>query len=203
MPIDVLSGLLKHFLVYIVACCWFATTWLPSRWPADELLKFNFALLSCCQLGHCLHIGGATEFSKLLVWYQLVVEDFMHRLSNRLAHSWCNPVPVHKSSRPIILHYEWHLSYDAGTCHWGPDWGEGISCSTHPVILDELLHVVLGQIVGLDVGLHKLFVGDGPQVSQALQLHEELLEVELHQRTPLVAAFLHIRVAEGGGGGGV
>lgn len=68
---------------------------------------------------------------------------------------------------------------------------------THPVVLDELLHVVLCQVVGLDVGLHKLLVGDGPQVRQLLQLHEELLEVQLHQGPALVAALLHVGVAAG------
>lgn len=65
------------------------------------------------------------------------------------------------------------------------------------MVLDELLHVVLGEIVGFDVGLHKLFVGDGPQVGQLLQLHEELLEIQLHQRPALVAALLHVGVAAG------
>ena len=79
--------------------------------------------------------------------------------------------------------------------------GQGLlEDSTHPVVLDELLHVVLRQVVGLDVGLHKLLVGDGPQVRQPLQLHEELLEVQLHQRTALVAALLHVSVAGAGGG---
>lgn len=63
--------------------------------------------------------------------------------------------------------------------------------------LDELLHVVLGEIIGLDVGLHELFVGDGSQVGQLVQLHEELLEVQLHQRPALVAALLHVGVAAG------
>ena len=64
------------------------------------------------------------------------------------------------------------------------------------MVLDELLHVVLGQIVGLDVGLHKLLVRDGPQVAQLLQLGEELLEIQLHQGSPLVTALLHISIAE-------
>lgn len=65
------------------------------------------------------------------------------------------------------------------------------------MVLDELLHVVLGEVIGFDVGLHELFVGDGPQVGQLLQLHEELLEVQLHQRPALVAALLHVGVAAG------
>lgn len=68
---------------------------------------------------------------------------------------------------------------------------------THPVVLDELLHVVLREIISLDVGLHELLVGDGSQVGQLLQLHEELLEVQLHQRPALVAALLHVGVAAG------
>lgn len=66
---------------------------------------------------------------------------------------------------------------------------------SHPVILDELLHVILRQVIGFDVGLDKLFVRDGSQVGQLLQLHEELLEVQLHQGPALVAAFLHVSVA--------
>lgn len=65
------------------------------------------------------------------------------------------------------------------------------------MVLDELLHVVLREIISLDVGLHELLVGDGSQVRQLLQLHEELLEVQLHQRAPLVAALLHVSVAAG------
>lgn len=65
------------------------------------------------------------------------------------------------------------------------------------MVLDELLHVVLGEVVGLDVGLYELLVGDGPEVGQLLQLHEELLEVQLHQRPALVAALLHVGVAAG------
>lgn len=65
------------------------------------------------------------------------------------------------------------------------------------MVLDELLHVVLREIISLDVGLHELFVGDGSQVRQLLQLHEELLEVQLHQRAALVAALLHVSVAAG------
>lgn len=68
---------------------------------------------------------------------------------------------------------------------------------SHPVILDELLHIVLCEIIGFDVGFNKLLVRDGSQVGQLLQLHEELLEVQLHQRPALVAAFLHISVATG------
>lgn len=67
--------------------------------------------------------------------------------------------------------------------------------SSHPVILDKLLHVILRQVVRLDVSLNKLFIGDGSKVRQLLQLHEELLEVQLHQSPTLVAAFLHISVA--------
>lgn len=67
--------------------------------------------------------------------------------------------------------------------------------TSHPVVLDELLHVVLRQVVGLDVGLHELLVGDGPQVGEALQLGEELLEVQLHEGASLVAALLHISIA--------
>lgn len=73
----------------------------------------------------------------------------------------------------------------------------GCYSPTHPMVLDELLHVVLCQVVGLDVGLHKLLVGDGPQVRQLLQLHEELLEVQLHQGPALVATLLHVGVAAG------
>lgn len=62
------------------------------------------------------------------------------------------------------------------------------------VVLDELLHVILCKVVGLDVGLHKLFIRDGSQVGQLLQLHEELLEVELHQGPALITAFLHVSV---------
>lgn len=65
------------------------------------------------------------------------------------------------------------------------------------MVLDELLHVVLREIISLDVGLHELLVGDGSQVRQLLQLHEELLEVQLHQRAALVAALLHVSVAAG------
>lgn len=74
---------------------------------------------------------------------------------------------------------------------------DGRNLQPHPVVLDELLHVVLRQVVGLDVGLHKLLVGDGPQVGQLLQLHEELLEVQLHEGPTLVATFLHVGVAAG------
>lgn len=63
------------------------------------------------------------------------------------------------------------------------------------MILDELLHVVLGQVVGLDVGLNKLLIRDWPQVGQLLQLHQELLKVQLHQGPALIAAFLHISIA--------
>lgn len=70
---------------------------------------------------------------------------------------------------------------------------------SHPVILDELLHVVLREVIGLDVGLHELLIRDGSQVGQLLQLHEELLEVELHQGAALVAAFLHVTVTAGNG----
>lgn len=63
------------------------------------------------------------------------------------------------------------------------------------MILDKLLHIVLCQVISLDVGLNKLFVGDGSQVGQLLQLHEELLEVQLHQGPALVATFLHISIA--------
>lgn len=66
---------------------------------------------------------------------------------------------------------------------------------SHPVILDKLLHVVLRQVIGLDVGLYKLLVRDGSQVGQLLQLHEELLEIQLHQGAALVAALLHVSVA--------
>lgn len=69
------------------------------------------------------------------------------------------------------------------------------SSSSHPVILDKLLHVVLRQVVRLDVRLNELFIRDGSQVGQLLQLHEELLEVQLHQSPALVAAFLHVSVA--------
>lgn len=65
----------------------------------------------------------------------------------------------------------------------------------HPVILDKLLHVVLRQVVGFDVGLNKLLIRDGPQVGQLLQLHQELLKVQLHQGPALVAAFLHVSIA--------
>lgn len=67
--------------------------------------------------------------------------------------------------------------------------------SSHPVVFDKLLHIVLRQVISLDVGLHKLFIGDGAQVGQLLQLHEELLEVQLHQGSALVATFLHVSVA--------
>lgn len=79
--------------------------------------------------------------------------------------------------------------------------GKQINClnsalhPSHPVILDKLLHVILRQVIGLDVGLNKLFIGDGSQVGQLLQLHEELLEVQLHQGPALVAALLHISIA--------
>lgn len=73
----------------------------------------------------------------------------------------------------------------------------GFYSPTHPVVLDELLHVVLRQVVRLDVGLHKLLVRDWPQVRQFLQLHEELLEVQLHQGPALIAALLHVCVAAG------
>lgn len=63
------------------------------------------------------------------------------------------------------------------------------------MILDKLLHVVLRQVVRLDVRLNELFIRDGSQVGQLLQLHEELLEVQLHQSPALVAAFLHVSVA--------
>lgn len=63
------------------------------------------------------------------------------------------------------------------------------------MILDKLLHVILRQVIGLDVGLNKLFIGDGSQVGQLLQLHEELLEVQLHQGPALIAALLHISIA--------
>lgn len=63
------------------------------------------------------------------------------------------------------------------------------------MILDELLHIVLCQVISLDVGLNKLLIGDWPQVGQLLQLHQELLEVQLHQGPALIAAFLHISVA--------
>lgn len=63
------------------------------------------------------------------------------------------------------------------------------------MILDKLLHVVLRQVVRLDVSLNKLFIRDGSKVRQLLQLHEELLEVQLHQSSTLVAAFLHVSVA--------
>lgn len=66
---------------------------------------------------------------------------------------------------------------------------------SHPVILDKLLHVVLRQVIGLDVGLDKLLVRDGSQVGQLLQLHQELLEVQLHQGPALIAAFFHIGIA--------
>lgn len=65
----------------------------------------------------------------------------------------------------------------------------------HPMVLDKLLHVVLRQVVGLNVGFHKLLVGDRPQVRQFLQLHQELLEIQLHQGAALVATFLHVSVA--------
>lgn len=63
------------------------------------------------------------------------------------------------------------------------------------MVFDKLLHIVLRQVISLDVGLHKLFIGDGAQVGQLLQLHEELLEVQLHQGSALVATFLHVSVA--------
>ena len=66
---------------------------------------------------------------------------------------------------------------------------------SHPVVLDKLLHIILSQVIGLDVGLDKLLVGDGSQVRQLFQLHQELLEVQLHQGPALVAAFLHVCVA--------
>lgn len=65
----------------------------------------------------------------------------------------------------------------------------------HPVVLDELLHLVFSQVIGLDVGLNKLLVGNGPQVRQLLQLHQELLKVQLHQGPALVTALLHIRIS--------
>lgn len=65
------------------------------------------------------------------------------------------------------------------------------------MVLDELLHVILSEVVGLNVSLHKLLVWNWPQVRQLLQLHEELLEVQLHQGPALVAALLHIGVAAG------
>lgn len=63
------------------------------------------------------------------------------------------------------------------------------------MVLDELLHVVLRKVVRLDVRFHKLLVRNGPQVRQLLQLHKELLEVQLHQCPALVAALFHIGVA--------
>lgn len=69
------------------------------------------------------------------------------------------------------------------------------------MVLDKLLHVILRQVVGFDVSLHELLVGDGSQVGQLFQLHEELLEIQLHQCSALVAAFLHVGVtAEERGG---
>lgn len=89
------------------------------------------------------------------------------------------------------MEYSWRTAEVSGRQ------AEAASGRTHPVVLDELLHVVLGEVIGLDVGLHKLFVRDGSQVAQLLQLHEELLEVQLHQRPALVAALLHVGVATG------
>lgn len=63
------------------------------------------------------------------------------------------------------------------------------------MVLDELLHIVLRQVVGLDVGLNKLLIRNWPQVGQLLQLHQELLKVQLHQGPALIAAFLHISIA--------
>lgn len=63
------------------------------------------------------------------------------------------------------------------------------------MIFDKLLHVVLRQVVGFDVCFDKLFIGDGSQVGQLLQLHQELLEVQLHQSPAFVATFLHVSVA--------
>lgn len=65
------------------------------------------------------------------------------------------------------------------------------------MVLDELLHVILSQVVGLDVGLHKVLVRDGPHVRQLLQLHQELLEVQLHQGPSFVTALLHVTIATG------
>lgn len=64
-----------------------------------------------------------------------------------------------------------------------------------PVVLDELLHVILSKVVCLDVGLYELLVWNWSEVSELLQLHQELLEVQLHQRTSFITAFLHICIA--------
>lgn len=66
---------------------------------------------------------------------------------------------------------------------------------SHPVILDELLHIIFSQVIGLNVGFNKLLIRDGAQVSQLLQLHQELLKIQLHQGPALIAAFLYISVA--------
>lgn len=68
----------------------------------------------------------------------------------------------------------------------------------YPVVLDKLLHIVLSQVIGLDVCFNKLFVRNGPQVCELLQLHEELLKVQLHKGTALITAFLHISIATEG-----
>lgn len=66
---------------------------------------------------------------------------------------------------------------------------------SYPVVLDELLHVVLSQVVCFNVGLYELLVWDWSEVGELLQLHQELLEVQLHQCTSFITAFLHISIA--------
>ncbi len=63
------------------------------------------------------------------------------------------------------------------------------------MVLDELLHVILSKVVCLDVGLYELLVRNWSEVGELLQLHQELLEIQLHQRTSFITAFLHISIA--------
>uniref|UniRef100_A0A6B0USM3 Putative secreted protein n=1 Tax=Ixodes ricinus TaxID=34613 RepID=A0A6B0USM3_IXORI len=53
---------------------------------------------------------------------------------------------------------------------------------------DPLVQALLGEVVGLDVGLHQLPVWQRPQLHQLLHLAHKLLVVQLHAGTPLWCA---------------
>lgn len=63
------------------------------------------------------------------------------------------------------------------------------------MVLNKLLHVILSQVVGFNVGLNELLIRNWSEVGELLQLHEELLEVQLHQCPALVTTLLYISIA--------
>ncbi len=60
------------------------------------------------------------------------------------------------------------------------------------MVLDPFFDHGIGQIVRFDVRLNIVLVRDWPQLGSAnlLQLDDQLLKIELHERSAFVAAFL-------------